>query len=307
MTAMAAMAAMTAACADAPRDPAEARIVTDDVRRFVAIRSALARDSRPCAGLERYFDSASAGLVAYRNRYHVGPEELCITAYRTPWLYTHVSGKLALFDSATHLLRIRFDRLRALYADARLPAVYVVVGNGSSLGTTTTDGRRPTILIGAELVGSAAELEATIAHELVHAQQDYGWIGKFTEGPAFLRGTLLRHAIKEGAADFLAELITGVPSPHRYNRLALSQERQMWTQFTRDMHDKSYGRWLYADRARRARGGFPNNMGYFFGYRITRAYYENATDKTRAVREILTIRDFDRFLWESGYSGGSPD
>ena len=39
------------------------------------------------------------------------------------------------------------------------------------------------------------------------------------------------------------------------------------------------------------------------GYLIAKAYYEKAPDKTKAIREILTIRDFDHFLLESGYAG----
>jgi hypothetical protein len=39
------------------------------------------------------------------------------------------------------------------------------------------------------------------------------------------------------------------------------------------------------------------------GYRIVEAYYLRAPDKLRAIHEILTIRDFDAFVRESGYSG----
>jgi hypothetical protein len=41
------------------------------------------------------------------------------------------------------------------------------------------------------------------------------------------------------------------------------------------------------------------------GYRITKSYFERASDKRQALRDILTIKDFDRFLVASGYDGGA--
>jgi hypothetical protein len=41
------------------------------------------------------------------------------------------------------------------------------------------------------------------------------------------------------------------------------------------------------------------------GYRITKSYFERASDKRQALRDILTIKDFDRFLAASGYDGGA--
>jgi hypothetical protein len=38
------------------------------------------------------------------------------------------------------------------------------------------------------------------------------------------------------------------------------------------------------------------------GYRITQAYYNRATDKTKAIGEILAVRDYDAFLAASGYA-----
>lgn len=41
------------------------------------------------------------------------------------------------------------------------------------------------------------------------------------------------------------------------------------------------------------------------GYRIVESYYARATDKRRAIHDILNIADFDRFFRDSGYRG--PD
>jgi hypothetical protein len=106
----------------------------------------------------------------------------------------------------------------------------------------------------------------------------------------------------EGSANLIAELVTGTPYRNRY---AESHEAELWAEFTREMHGKDYSRWLWNGGDPR-RGDRPADLGYWIGYRITNAYYERAADKARAVHDILTIRDFDRFLSESGYPEHLP-
>lgn len=118
----------------------------------------------------------------------------------------------------------------------------------------------------------------------------------------FLRGTLLRQSIMEGSADFVAELATGRPVRNAY---AEAHEAELWTEFDRDRHSRDYRKWLYNGRDTLARGDRPPDLGYWIGYRITKTYYERASNKSDAIRQILTISDFDRFLAESGYHGGT--
>jgi hypothetical protein len=59
------------------------------------------------------------------------------------------------------------------------------------------------------LLDSVRGLPRVVAHELVHTQQHYPLIGSLTGGPKILRGSLLRHSIAEGSADFIASLLLG--------------------------------------------------------------------------------------------------
>jgi hypothetical protein len=58
------------------------------------------------------------------------------------------------------------------------------------------------------------------------------------------------------------------------------------------MSGKDISRWLYNGTESEDR---PGDLGYYVGYKITEAYYNRAADKRQAVREILEIKDFDRF------------
>jgi hypothetical protein len=48
--------------------------------------------------------------------------------------------------------------------------------------------------------------------------------------------------------------------------------------------------------------GQPQDMGYHMGAAIIEHFYTNAEDKVLAMKEILTITDYEGFLEKSGYS-----
>jgi uncharacterized protein YjaZ len=62
------------------------------------------------------------------------------------------------------------------------------------------------------------------------------------------------------------------------------------------MDNEDYKGWLYSSS-----NGRPNDLGYWMGYKITKAFYDRAGDKKAAIYEIFHIRDFKAFLKQSGY------
>lgn len=98
-----------------------------------------------------------------------------------------------------------------------------------------------------------------VAHELGHTQQVEGW-----------NEILLGNCIREGACDFIAELIyKPVTSP--YMTYGNINEKQLWVDFEKEMLSPETRNWLYnGDNS-------PNgiaDLGYFIGYKICKSYYE---------------------------------
>jgi len=63
------------------------------------------------------------------------------------------------------------------------------------------------------------------------------------------------------------------------------------------MRGRDMSGWLYNGNQATGR---PGDLGYWMGYRIVAAYYERAADKAQAIRDILTIQNFEEFLAGSG-------
>lgn len=131
-----------------------------------------------------------------------------------------------------------------------------------------------------------------VAHELIHANQNIPYKYKI----------LLEQCIIEGSADFLGELISGKVASQEPYRYAKGREASFKKEFVNDMYlgeNDDFATWLYAGKRKDDR---PADMGYYIGYAITKAYYEKAADKKKAVYEILNIQDCKEFLIKSGYN-----
>ncbi|MEP7002113.1 MAG: DUF2268 domain-containing putative Zn-dependent protease [bacterium] len=269
------------------------------MHHFVDAYHHIAPGDSACPALDAYFAAASPGLKAYASKFGVGAKDVCRAIRAQPTWYAGIEGKLPTLDSSAHQIREIYARYLALDSVALLPSVYFVVGNGTS-GGTTVGWRNPIVLIGVERTGNVERIAGTIAHEFVHTQQHYPYIGAMSGGPTFLQGSLLRHSIKEGSANLVAEVLTGDRQGNAYGE---AHAGELWQEFRRDMHGKDFSRWVYNGWNAKALGDRPADLGYWMGYQISKAYYDKASDKRQAVRDIMSIRDFDRFLAESGYAG----
>jgi hypothetical protein len=84
--------------------------------------------------------------------------------------------------------------------------------------------------------------------------------------------------------------------------LVKGREKQFETAFLKDLDEVALGSaWLYNHPGTAER---PADLGYWIGYRITKAYYLNAADKRQALRDIIELKDPKKLLADSGWSPG---
>jgi hypothetical protein len=283
-------------------DPAAARIVTEDIPRFWQAFDKAAPEfaAEPFATL--YLKKGTPGLDDFVDSRIESAEKLARTVKAHARYYASIRESTARIAAMEPEIRRAFAKLEGLYPEAVFPDVYFVIGRLTSGGTTSRRG----LLIGAEMYGRTPQspeeelddwlrqvlqpvdkIPHIVAHEVIHFVQDHGRVG-----------TLLAMSIREGSADFLAELISGRHINHHVHDFAEPREAELWQEFRSKMHGKDPAGWLYSSSP-----GRPNDLGYWIGYKITKAYYDRAADKKQAIRDILTIEDFDVFLAKSGYEG----
>ncbi len=327
-----ALIAVAAACHHRPPStgvalhvsPDSVKLITADIPRFwKAFDDAAGKDSATRVRVfnEEYLAVGSVGLEDFargkikgrgRDSMVTAAEELVRATLAWPRYYAGIrsaSMEIATTDTVLGVARRGLRQLSVLYPGARYPDIYFVIGRLNSAGTSSERG----MLMGTEMSSrtattpvdeipawvrqftssvSVTTLGHIVIHETVHFLQ-------LDEGRQCCRN-LLHDALIEGGADFLSELASGPwldsMSYHRYGR---GHEAAVWREFAHDMHDTATKNWI-------ASGDDPHNhgapdLGYWVGYRICQAYYERATDKRRAVRDLVRLDDPDRILQASGY------
>jgi len=284
-------------------DPDAAQIITSDIALFWKAYDLATPENNLCAFRDQYLRKGSLGLKEF-TRLRIGSSCNLVDAMETrPKYYASMRESTLKVESFKDPMRASFRKLKELYDGAVFPDVYFLMGRMNSAGTFTDEA----LLIGVDMFGrtknmpleelgdwhkamikSIEALQFVVAHELIHYQQKY---------PAGEQ-TLLRQAIDEGSADFIAELISGGHVNEHLHSYANPHEKELWSEFKKEAHGKNVDNWLYqGDRAKNK----PADLGYYVGYKICEAYYKNAANKKQAIKEILEIKDFDQFLKASGY------
>lgn len=138
-------------------------------------------------------------------------------------------------------------------------------------------------------------------HEQMHFEQ------RCNIGFSIQLVTLLDRTLTEGAADFISNLFTKHVDKQPYTIYGLKHEKEIWKAFKKDLYRKfdnkedrqKISKWSRKQEKR----DLPDDLLYFVGARICKAYYDKAKDKKQAIYDILYItpKTSKEFLEQSGY------
>lgn len=287
-------------------DPYKAELVTRDIDNFWKAydRSYPTIDAEIIQ--ELYLDKGTPGLKGFIDNRIRSAEYLKKVIQEYPEYYDSIRETTFKASLLEKEIRNSFENLKNLYPKAVFPPIYFVIGAFNSAGSSTLN----ELIIGTEFYGltpetpfkklsdwhkanikTVDEIPHIVAHEIVHFQQNAKILNH-----VFTRN-LLSASIKEGVADFIAELISGRHINKHVHEFANPKETELWMEFKKRMYGQDYSGWLYSQPEDR-----PADLGYWMGYKIVEAYYQNSEDKKEAIRTIINIRDYDSFLNESGYA-----
>ncbi|MEO1054764.1 MAG: DUF2268 domain-containing putative Zn-dependent protease [Bacteroidota bacterium] len=266
-----------------PKDPQQAEFVTSDIKSFWKAFDSI--DDIQSNPFEDYIKNGTLGLQGFIPYRIMNADSLLNMVKRRKQDYERVKGIESKIKEQEKLIKPYFYALEYWYPDAVYPPVYFVIGRFNSGGTASENG----LIIGAEKLTSLDHLPGLVIHESIHFQQ------KWPEGGST---NLLQQSILEGAADFIAELATGIKGNASANEYGNENKVDLCKEFVQIMHQNNFQDWLYGTSEKDDR---PNDLGYWIGYEIVKAYFDKAKDKKLAVSHILNIEDYDSFLKESGY------
>lgn len=291
-----------------PADPQTATVHTEDADRFAALFERTGGAPTAQQLQREYLDRGSYGVHVFTDGRIENAANLARQIAERRAKYADAIRRcLPVVKRADGELRAIYLALHGLLPEQPLPQIYVVFGADNSGGTAGPGAQ----VLGLEtLCGLAGNedalrtvLRAFFAHETVHVfQKDQ------TADP------LLAETLKEGAADFIATLVTGRQIDPARAAWGAAHEAELWRQFEADLaamqgapgsasaRDRAaaFHRWIgnYGS----APEGWPGEAGYWVGQRIWERWYAKQPDKRAAIRRMLTLERLDEVLAGGPYA-----
>lgn len=291
--------AMVAGQPRLPGDPSAVAFVYDDLSRFASALEGMRTGADAQTTIQsEYLAAATPGLKALIARKGISAAALAADIVKQRSAYADMAklaDRLKLHEPA---MRRSFGRLAELHKDAVFLPVYFLVSD-PAFGGGLADPAGLLIAFGPRGYEDVIDrMPHLVAHELAHVQQaTLQGVEQYRSiyGPT---GSLLAIAIREGSADLIAALISGDHINQRAHAYGMTHEPELWRQFQQEMNGTATGDWMFVTPANKE---WPQDLGYFIGYRIAEAYYQRMPDKTRSLRDVLSVTDYRAFLKASGY------
>ena len=289
------------------QDPLKAQLITTDVKNFWKAYDKAQKDTAHRYDIYRkyYIDPGTPGLQEYFTL-KVGSLKSFVRIHdKLTRFYAAIRENTNAVDEQKPLMTASFVKFKELYPIANFPDVYFIIGAFSSAGTSTGNG----LLIGLDQVvrtpdtptdeltlwqqnnlNNLKTLHNTVAHELIHFNQ------KMADDTTLLCAVLI-----EGMADFIGELISGKTPNERLHIWAKGKEKKIWADFEKEMYLNRARNWIANSNQETA--DHPSDLGYWVGYQICKAYYDQSADKKQAIADMLHIKDYRSFYQQSRAGG----
>lgn len=288
-----------------PVDPQTAVVHTEDAERFAALFERTGGAPTAEQLQREYLDPGTYGVHVFMPHRIESAANLAkrVAAGRTNYADA-IRRCLPVAKRADGELRSIYLALHGLLPEQKLPQIYVVFGADTSGGTAGPGAQ----VLGLEtlcgLAGDEAKFRAVLAaffaHETVHVFQ-----GEEPNGDP-----LLTSILQEGAADFIATLVTGRQIDPARAAWSEVREAELWRQLQADLAVTRGADWSKMKRGTPAQAalhrwvgnygdppaGWPVEAGYWMGQRIWARWYDKQPDKRAAIRRMLTLERLDEVL-----------
>lgn len=262
-------------------DPLNAVLETKDAKNFwKAFDKMEASTANPFI---EYIENGSPGVKSFIKNRIINADSLYATVKKNKAEYLKTRNVLEGIGKEDKKLKASYSALKYWYPNAKFSTVYFVYGRMNTGGNSSNDG----ISIGTELFKNLDGVVPLVVHEMIHFQQN----NKGGE-------TLLKQALTEGGADFMAEFVSGEQMNVKAFQYGEANSDKLYKEFVTRYKSDDFRDWFYWTSKKDDR---PNDLGYWIGYKICEAYFNKQTDKHKAVHNILNIEDPFLFLKDSGF------
>lgn len=274
----------------------KANIVTTDIDNFWIAYDQIIQSSDSSERIqlinELYIDKGTKGLKGLISVRRYEDYEFVNNILNYPNYWNSIRGNSTYLLKDTEQIEKYLAKLKEMYPELKPADIYFSIGAFRSAGTYEGDN----VLFGTEFIlaqknSRLEELPERIrniiaeyapydiplnaVHEYIHTQQK-SWEN---------RG-IIELCVAEGVAEFISTLITEkhLSPPVVFGKQNAEKvlERYMVELF----RDNDVWNWLWNENQNELS---VNDLGYYIGYEICERYYNNATDKKKAIKDLIEL------------------
>lgn len=294
------------------QDP-KVRIVTSDIDNFWIAYDAILKTSDSLERIqlinELYINKATDGLKGMIWARDYEDYEFVDAILKYPKYWNSIRPNTSNLTRDKEQIEQYFAKFREVYPDLKPTIIYFPIGVFRSAGTYQGNN----VLLGAEFLlgqihSDLSELPERVRngmieympydiplislHELIHTQQK-----------RWEHLSIVQRSVAEGVAEFISTLISEKPisPPVKFGKL---NEKRVLERFMIEIfRDEDIGNWLSSKNQNELE---VNDLGYYIGYEICERYYNKATDKKQAIKELIELdyssdSEFAHILDGSGF------
>lgn len=289
-----------------------------DLHHFTEVLETAQNKGDTLQALRKYFETGSEGLKAWVSRYGTTPERMLKAIRYFPKYYEGLARYEPTLKSFEKEISRGLNGLKSLYPSefVHIPPVYyfILFGGGGSVEMTAAmisidyfglfegldvsefDRIGGIFPNGPLALVSPEQIPHVVIHEAAHLLQgymqgeaDYG--GIYTEG----NRTLLGYAIREGGADFLTFLGSGITDKTK-KKYADLHEQELWQSFEPILFDDPDEHPGWFSGRSPDHPDWPFQIGYLLGFKIIEYYYDQSSNKEEAVKKILMAHSRENLM-----------
>jgi hypothetical protein len=278
-------------------------VLTEDVDRFWRaydlIQGSKSQKEQLAILQKHFIDSASVGqqqLFAVRS---YTPEEYIENIHKYPKFYASFRRQLKELPNIQAGILKGLQEFEKVYPKVSNSAVVFGIGNFRT-NSTTLDSM---VLVGTEMLCTNNTIDMSefgedmqffknyVATEPMNNAQFLG-IHEFvhTQQIEAYENNLLAIALREGAAEYIATLASGLESSEPCMEYGAMNRDEVMHQFTKEMFNQSPSYWVWSS--------MPNqfgvrDVGYFVGYEMSKHHINQSADKDVAIAELIELNYSD--------------
>lgn len=289
------------------------KLITSDIDNFWNAYDAIHQTTDSIERIkiihDRYINRASAGLKGMILARDYKDFEFVNAILNYPKYWNSIRSNSDFLVKDIKQIEDNFTKLKDLYPELQSTTIYFPIGVFRSPGTY--QGRN--VLMGAEFMlahqkADFSELPERVQkgmkefipydiplialHELIHTQQK-----------PWEQLSIVHKSVAEGVAEFIATLISEKPLGYGIV-FGKKNEKKVLDQYMIEIfRDNDIGNWLWSTNENELK---VNDLGYYIGYEICERYYNKATNKSQAIKELIELnysnnKEFAKILDGAGF------